>query len=208
MATIESISTLSQIGATQPLPLGTKPGRSDLHANPSTREATANVAISPPSKLQSERELSLALGQRVRETDATLTRAMTLVDGMREQLGKITKQFPPFAQDDDERLRFLNSFSSLRAQVEALTFPRDPQATGEWNQIEFPPERMNWDIPRLDAHASDAVVRSAELALEQTGAKLLAQRQSLYQSVIGVVGDTTTEAARDMAMSLRNQLSG
>lgn len=207
MATIESISTLSQISPPLSPPAGAKPGRGDTRANHPTPEAAANIAFSPPSKLQSERELSLALGQRVRDSDATLARATTLVEGMREQLGKITKQFPPFAQDDDERLRFLNTFSSLRAQVEALTFPRAPEAPGEWNQVQFPPERMNWDIPRLDTQSSDAAVRSAEAALEQTAAELQQHRQNLYDSVVGVVGDHSAESARELALSLRDQLA-
>lgn len=166
------------------------------------------VELSVPSRLLSSRETALSLGIRVRETEAVFDQSLRLIADMKAQLTAITKQFPPFAGDDPERFRYLNAFSGLRAQIESLTFPPEPKASGEWAGVEFPAEGMGWDLPLLDPQsASDADVHTALDALEQLGQALGRQRQAFHASMADLVAEPGVAQAHELSLQLRQSLS-
>jgi len=169
----------------------------------------AKVSLSESARVQAWRTEAIALGHRAREADAALEKAIELVKGMKAQLSSITKQFPPFPADSDERLRYLIGFSGLRAQVESLTFPPEPRDDGHWARIQFPPERIGWDIPRLDpASASEAAVEAAESLLEHIIDDLGQRRQTLFDSVVSVVGGASgVDQARHLAERIRGNVA-
>lgn len=207
MSTIQAISShFTQPQAPSPTQDAAAPGTTSQ--GPSlfrpTEADTARVEISTISRVQSERDAAISLGGRARSADATFERALELVKGMKEQLTNITKQFPPYATDNSERIQFLNGFSGLKAQVQSLTFPSDPEATGEWTQVKFPPERIDWEIPELDpTSASDEAIRLAEDKLAQAETLILKDQQDLYDSVAGTSKDS---AGDEQALMLSQQI--
>jgi hypothetical protein len=185
---------------------GMNPGRAQ--GAPPTVAHEPGVEISISSRLQSGREVAIALGARARAADTTFDRSLRLVEDMKSQLTSITKQFPPFAADSSERFQFLNNFSGLRAQIESLTFPPEPKASGEWSGVDFPPERMDWDVPFLDpANATDEQVQQAEVALERLGQSLMHRRQSFHESMAAVIGENGADHARSLSLELRHRLA-
>lgn len=166
------------------------------------------VELSVPSRLLSSRETALSLGVRARETEAVFDQSLGLIAGMKAQLTAITKQFPPFAGDDPERFRYLNAFSGLRAQIESLTFPPEPKASGDWVGVEFPDEEMTWDLPLLDPEsASDADVHTALDVLEQLGRTLGSQRQAFHGSLAALVGEPGVALAHELSLQVRQSLT-
>jgi hypothetical protein len=211
MSTIQTITPFSPqaMPALAYAPTSAGPPESTVERTPSSNGSDAvKLNISPSSRLQSDRDAAIALGNRARDTDATFERALDLVKDMKAQVTAITKQFPPFATDSDERIRYLNSFSSLRKQVEALSFPSEPEAVGAWNQVQFPPKDMNFGIPSLDPiTASDQEVFQAEADLERIHADLTRQRVSLYDSVMAAMGDhSDAEQALMLSQEVRDRL--
>lgn len=205
MTTIQVVTHLaSQASASQPQAGMAGTARGDLPAQWSP--PAGGVSISSPSRLQSERDAAIALGQRAHAVEATFTRMMALVEGMKAQLGGITKQFPPFAADSDDRSRFLSEFSGLRAQIESLTFPPEPTATGEWRTVEFPPPRMDWDIPRLENAGDEAVLR-AEKLVNALGEDLARRHQRFRDSIGQLTGAEAMLQARDLSLILRHHLA-
>jgi hypothetical protein len=211
MTTIQTITPLlpQQLPALPYPPTNSAGAGSSVEFTHSSNGSDAvKLNISPSSRLQSDRDIPIALGNRARDTDATFERALDLVKDMKAQVTAITKQFPPFATDSDERIRYLNSFSSLRKQVEALTFPSEPEAVGAWNQVQFPAKDMNLGIPSLDPiTASDQEVFQAEADLELIHADLTRQRVSLYDSVMAALGDhSDAEQALMLSQEVRDRL--
>ncbi len=168
------------------------------------------VVLSESARVQAWRDDAVALGQRAREADTALAKAIDLVKQMKAQLSAVTKQFPPFPADSEERFRYLNGFSGLRAQVESLTFPPEPASEGNWAGIRFPPERIGWDIPRLDpATADDAAVQAAEAQVGRIADDLVQRRQSLFDSVARVAGGGYgVDQARQLVEHIRAVIAG
>lgn len=211
-------------GAVPPVPPAVVPGSSAIqsptraaenaHAERGrpaldTAEVT-RVVLSESARLQAWRDGAVALGQRAREADVALAKAIDLVKQMKAQLSAVTKQFPPFPADSEERFRYLNGFSGLRALVESLTFPPVPASDGNWGGIRFPPERIGWDLPRLDpATADDAAVQAAEVQVERIVDDLGQRRQSLFDSVARVAGgDLGADHARQLVERIRTGVAG
>ncbi|NTV95755.1 MAG: hypothetical protein HGA75_10100 [Thiobacillus sp.] len=210
MSTIQTITPLAPQVLSAPSNLPAAAGSGSVVVRTSgTIGSDVNLNISPTSRLQSERDAAIELGNRARTADTTFEHALELVKDMKTQLKAITKQFPPFATDSDERIRYLNEFSSLRKQVEALTFPPQPEAVGAWAQVQFPPERLNWDIPVLDPRASsDQAIAKAETELERINTDLTGQRESLYASVMAALGGhAETELALVQSHAVRALLA-
>lgn len=208
MSTIQSVSALGALDITAPPALAEKAmSYSDtVSIKNGTPTPTTNIEISPSSRLQSERELSIALGARTRSVDATFGQAIELIEGMKEQLTQITKQYPPFASDNNERVQYLNNFSGLRAQIEALTFKGEPRPSDKWASLKFPTEQPSWDIPSLNpTQATDQEIREAEAYLTRINVNLTEQRQSLYDSVMAALSDS---ASPDQVRKIAQQLSG
>jgi len=84
----------------------------------------------------------------------TGTRVGSLIGSMRSLLGRIVKNYPPYAPDDAERVQFLRNYIALRKELDRLAFP--PDETGAQ-----PGPQMQRDIPSLSERASDAEVAAA-----------------------------------------------
>lgn len=91
------------------------------------------VTIGRFGRMEARNEQAMAAAGAVREADGVYSSMERMLRDAREKLTTIVKQFPPFLTDDPQRQAYLNGFSGLRAQIEALTVP------GE----------RSWHVPQL-----------------------------------------------------------
>ena len=179
----------SSLLATESVRDADKRGNTHTISQGTTGTHSSRVEISPPSRLQSDRDTAIEAGNYARRVDDALIKAGSLANEMKEKLFAITKQFPPFAANSDERFQYLNSFSGLRAQFESLTFPSDPEVGGGWVDLIIPAKQYGWDMPTLDpSKATDDEVRKAEAEIEKVNGDIDQQRQNLRNLVSSALG--------------------
>jgi len=105
----------------------------------------------------------------IRGAQQGLDRAGELLNELDATLTGIVKQYPPFAQDNPQRVAYLNTITGLRKQLEALAFPPEspraeiklPANSGlDWALSALPqparPEPGDLAIPELTPDATDA----------------------------------------------------
>jgi hypothetical protein len=61
--------------------------------------------------------------QSIKAADKVMERIETYIDGMKAQLERIVKNYPPFPPGSEERVKILKSISSLRKEIDQLTIP-------------------------------------------------------------------------------------
>ncbi len=175
-----------------PIRPGASPGSLSFEATGAPRSATvaearepAMVNISDLASLRFQKDQSIEAGKRIRQVDQAMEQQASVMRQMQSELGAIVKQYPPFASDDPQRAKYLEAFSGLRAQIEAVTWPKEPAletlvplgmrlpaALGQ-----TPP------IPDLPKTASDADVRNAYASIGSALGVLAGQREALADSV-------------------------
>jgi len=142
------------------------------------------VNISHVASLRLKKDQSIEAGKRVHQVDQVMARQIEALDQMRSKLGAILRQYPPFAFDDPERAKYLEAFSGLRAQIEALTWPKEPTLDALIpQQIQLPKFGNVPDVPKLLPDASDDEVRMAYASIETALGVVTGQRGALAESV-------------------------
>lgn len=63
------------------------------------------------------------LARSIRSEGETLNKVNEFVERMKERLGEIVKNYPPFPLDNPDRMEMLKSFTALRKEIERMTFP-------------------------------------------------------------------------------------
>lgn len=113
----------------------------------------------------------------VRQTQQALAEAEGILGVAEEALGAIVKRYPPYAQDDSERIDLLNQVTGLRKQIEALNFPpegaekakeldpvlKDLLGLGEKTPSEIPDEALAALLENVEA--AKAKVREQQAAM-------------------------------------------
>ncbi len=155
-------------------------------------EPSQTVNISAAASIQVNRDKSIEAGKLVRAADQVLAQQADTLQSMNDNLQAIVKQYPPFRTDDPARAQYLESFSGLRKQMEALQVPKlDSGQDVLPKEIRFPTEHQGLGIPNLDpASASDAQVAAASRQVEAAIAKVSDQREALASGVSQVLGGT------------------
>lgn len=125
--------------------------------------------------------------KKIRETDHTLELSNNIIDKMKEELGKITKNFPPFDLASQERKAILMSYEALKKQIEQMTVPPPPPQIYEkvahiWQDV-FTSQDGAVSTPTLPATASDTTVQSALSSLTATGGRISEIRHELGTSI-------------------------
>lgn len=109
-----------------------------------------NISQEARDRLQGEAaasDVKTAIGQRLSQ--------------MKEALTEIVKQYPPYSVEDRRRVQYLQLFSGLRKEIEALTTPLG-------QSVEQSAKAVAQQVPSLDpAKASDQEVVAAVRSLEQ-----------------------------------------
>ncbi len=151
---------------------------------------------------------------QLRQFQTSLQRADELLAAIKEQLGHIVKQYPPFNHDDPQRIAYLNAISGLRKQLDALTFPPERQlqdqlsAAGEGHgtvpAIPANPLQGDLAIPDLDPRlASDAEVKTALDAATKVLDKVQEVQDLMWQDVVRFVGGTNLGPDGDSSAQTR-----
>ena len=144
-----------------------------------------------------------SVAMRIRVADSTMAKIETIIDRMKEELGKIIKNYPPFPPGSEERVKFLRSFKALRQEIDKLSFSsndegaskimadptvvpqagdskavaggKGPRLAINSQQVHTAPTGLN--IPDLSENATDEEIDAAIKNLEEAR-KTLGQRQS------------------------------
>ena len=146
---------------------------------------------------QGEALAVVALG--VRQASAVAEKADALLEKIQESLTKIVKQYPPYAGDDPERLRYLNAVSGLRKQLDALRFPPQRDESSTPPLVTYP-SKGDLAVPELEPErAADEEVASVLEQVEQVREKLAARRAQMWQDVVAFVREPGEgQAEQDM----------
>jgi flagellin-like hook-associated protein FlgL len=143
-----------------------------------------------------------SVAMRIRVADSTMGKIETIIDRMKEELGRIIKNYPPFPPGSEERVKFLRSFKALRQEIDQLSFSTTDEAAskitadpavasqaGDSNavtsgngtrltvhsqQVHTGPTGLN--IPELPESATDEEINAAIKNLKEAR-KMLGQRQ-------------------------------
>lgn len=124
------------------------------------------------------------VAKNIRSSDNTMETAEKHVDNMKNQLGKIVKNYPPFPQESQERKTILRNYSSIRKTIDKLTFPP---------REDFIPETITWQntfqekfskknrpsIPKLAPTSTDSEVSASLEKLKTVKADLQQNRTDL-----------------------------
>ena len=162
-----------------------------------------NQGPSSFDNLQAINSILNSVAMSIRIADTAMEKIKTYIDQMKEQLGRIIKNYPPFPPGSEERVSFLRSFNTLRRQIDQLNFspndegalrimsdPSTVSAVGDWRvtagenrpggmirtqQVHTGPTGLN--ISELPENATDEQIYAALRNLEEAQ-KALNQRRS------------------------------
>lgn len=84
---------------------------------------TDATRLSAFSRLWQHKDQAVVELRAVVEQQRKINAADRLVTEMRQQIGTLVKNYPPFPPGSEERLSYLRSISALRQQLDALTVP-------------------------------------------------------------------------------------
>ncbi|MBL0701243.1 MAG: hypothetical protein JJV92_10230 [Desulfosarcina sp.] len=124
------------------------------------------------------------VAKNIRSSDNTMETAEKHIYHMKNQLGKIVKNYPPFPQESQERKTILRNYSSIRKIIDKMTFPP---------REDFIPETITWQntfqekfsaknrpsIPELAQTSTDSEVSASLEKLETLKADLQQNRTDL-----------------------------
>lgn len=195
-----------------------------------------DVAQLSGSAKQAERQTQYQqAGAILRYTNQSLGEVENLLGETRDALEGITKKlYPPYPINSPERIALLNKVTSLRHQIDALTFPPtdqwqvkligDPAKISGAGDIKLPgaqgdapivvkavpayagPGGLN--LPDLPPQASDAAVAHGLARVEEAQRYVKEARASLYQQTAKIFDRIDEAQAADSSQDGRAQLAG
>jgi hypothetical protein len=142
-------------------------------------------------RLDSFNEQKNQMARNIRTTSDALATLSEAVSGMKENLGKIIKNYPPFPPDSSERKEILMSYVSLRKEILNMTFPSPPAPLYEKNAT--PWEKLGYtekgsiasSVPEISSTATDSEVVTASKILAELGSAVTSAQHEL----VGFVTD-------------------
>lgn len=137
--------------------------------DPKSGDSANPSVLQGGSIVQSDRSFDAI--SRLREALRGTEVALEKLGQLRQPLAVIVKQYPPFAFDSEERVAYLNQFSTLRKEIEALTRllgnARDTQAA----------------VPDLGRGSDDAAVSAGLDSVDGVIAQLTGRRDALVDQI-------------------------
>jgi hypothetical protein len=96
------------------------------------------------SDLQKINDSSNEVAQKRQTGDKILNGVEGSVDGMKAQLEKIIKNFPPYPPEDQERMKLLRNYAGFRKLIDELTLPPPEKSTvgGETSKVLSPADSV------------------------------------------------------------------
>jgi flagellin-like hook-associated protein FlgL len=131
-ALAQKLSTGKKISAPQDDPVGwafSSKSRSSFQSFQAVNDSLNNVAMT------------------IRTADNTMDSIGKIIDQMKSQLDIIVKNYPPFPQGSEDRVKLLESFNAIKRQIDQLTVP--PNNKGVWKVLADPSttqEAGDWTI--------------------------------------------------------------
>lgn len=133
-------------------------------------------------------ELLNSTAKSLRETGTSLKLSSEMIAQMKEQLGKIVKNFPPFPPESAERRDILMSYQAIREQINQMSVPPPPAPVYErvaylWQDLFPAGKRSSVNTPELSPTATDSQVQQADEQLTFTRAAVTQLRESIGASL-------------------------
>jgi hypothetical protein len=174
-----------QAAAPQPQP-GLNVQQNDEPVSVSIQRSSSTMG-----RLDSFNEQKNQMARNIRTTSDALATISEAVGGMKENLGKIIKNYPPFPPDSSERKEILMSYVSLRKEILNMTFPPPPAPLYEKNST--PWEKLGYTetgsiastVPEISSTATDSEVVTALKILAELGSAV----SSAQNELVGFVTD-------------------
>jgi uncharacterized protein YoxC len=132
------------------------------------------TALDTLKSLEGLQKRSNELAQDIRATSKNISAVTDLVTKMQSSLASITKNFPPFNVESQERQQILMSYVSIRKELEKMTIPPPPSPLYEnvsniWNKsIAKDGTLLPEAVPALQTDSSDNNVQLTEKSLQKT----------------------------------------
>jgi len=166
------------------------------------------------SKMHSIQDVKSKLSEvaiSIRAADTTMDTIGKILKKMEAQLEGIVKNYPPFSQNDPERVKMLKSLVSLRREIDRLTVPPDDYgamkimsdqgetaAAGDWN-IELGGSGQTLTIHRQPVHTGPDGLNIPEIEegatdeeLQKTMVKINAAQEVLQTRRTGLAENRAT----------------
>ena len=205
-----------------------------LSTGSSTAASAGAPQLSAASKLANQQSEYNQIGAVLRYTNQTLGEVQTQLGEMRDALEGITKKlYPPYPINSPERIALLNKVTSLRKQIDALTFPPedkwlghlvgDPTKIPGVGDITLPAAQGDLpvvikarpaysgvgglDLPDLPPQASDAAVAEGLARVEDAHRYVKDARASLYQETAKLFDKASETEAINGSLDGREQLT-
>jgi hypothetical protein len=189
-----------QLAQNKPVPTPQQQEAADSANGPKKLPATDTVKVTPGSVALGNLDTVRTIGQmhvklnqlakEARETDESLTRIAEQTRKLWGNTLAITKNFPPFSHESEERQHILMSYTSLAKEIVKMTVPPPPPPVYErvkhqWEST-FDRNGQLWPtaVPSLQTGSSDQDVESAGSTLEHLGKKLADLSTATTQALI------------------------
>jgi hypothetical protein len=132
-------------------------------------------------ELQQRNARSNSAAGAIRHADRSLETLGQKIDALKEPLGAIVKNFPPFSPQDQARVKLLKNYASLRKEIDQLTLPAPPEVV-KARKAQTLPEPLPMD-------ANDSQIADHLAKLDATGAALSGTRAGLAADAAALLHD-------------------
>lgn len=173
-------------------------GRSNQYPVFPDKISLSNFDISY-STIQRRNESTNQVASTIRQADKVMSEVGELIKEKRFEIGQYEKQYPPLQSESSEKVEFLNSLSSLKKQIDALTTLPDLKEVARIigdpskesgsieNEYGISPVRQHeihsgpsgLNIASINSDANDSVVRQFGQDLARAEHKLERRQQAL-----------------------------
>lgn len=170
----------------------------------------------------------------IRTIDRTMEKVSTTVDTMKKELEGITKTYPPYPLDSEERVKRLKSYAGLRTMIDRLTIPPDDTVRNTSHRKEFESILSNdytfvieqngmtktvlkedvhygptgLNIPQLASPEAtdDRAIEQALQQLDNTGDTIQARREALKAQAVAIGGSMYGTLLNDQSAEATSML--
>jgi len=139
-----------------------------------------NVSRTPTTfgRLQAVNAHLSALAKSIGLSDSVMRRIGGLLEEMEKSLNAVVKSYPPFPAGSEERVKYLESYTGLRAQIDQLTMPPKEEDTRR-----LIGDSDGLDIPSLTKDASDEQILGALERISTSKETLEMKRERLAEEM-------------------------
>jgi hypothetical protein len=158
-------------------------------SNVQQKEESVSVSLQRTSstmgRLGSFNEEKNQMARSIRTASDSLAKVSDVISGMKENLGKIIKNYPPFPQDSAERKEILMSYISLRKEILSMTFPPPPapvyeKNTSLWEKLGYTETgSIASSVPEISSTATETEVYAASKILGELGSAVTTAQNEL-----------------------------